>query len=58
MNKTEPTLECADFTAAFVRILTENGLAEFATEALADRFFALTERLLRVNAEMTLYNNK
>ena len=29
MNKTEPTLECADFTAAFVRILTENGLAEF-----------------------------
>ena len=54
MNKTEPTLECADFTAAFVRILTENGLAEFATEALADRFFALTERLLRVNAVMNL----
>ena len=54
MNKTEPTLECADFTAAFVRILTENGLAEFATEALADRFFALTERLLRVNAAMNL----
>ena len=54
MNKTEPTLECADFTAAFVRILAENGLAEFATEALADRFFALTERLLRVNAVMNL----
>lgn len=54
MNKTTRVLERADFTAAYLRILTENGLAAFATETLADRFFALTERLLAVNAVMNL----
>lgn len=54
MPKSVPMLDRADFTAAYLRILGENGLANFATEALADRFFALTARLLGVNAVMNL----
>lgn len=54
MNKTEAVLDRADFCAAFVRILGENGLAHFATPENTEKFFLLTERLLAANAVMNL----
>lgn len=54
MHKSVPTLDRADFITTYLRILDENGLADFATEVLANRFFALTARLLAGNAVMNL----
>lgn len=55
MNKTEPTLDRAAFTADFIRIVGSTPeTAKYAAEETADRFFLLTERLLAVNAVMNL----
>lgn len=54
MNKTDAVLDRADFFAAFVRILGENGLSHFATPENTEKFFVLTERLLAANAVMNL----
>ena len=55
MNKTTPTLDRAAFTADYIRIVgSAQATEKYATEALADRFFRLTERLLAANAVMNL----
>jgi len=43
-----------DFINAFCHIFSQNNLAEFAGEALAEKFYFLTERMLEVNAHMNL----
>lgn len=42
------------FTERFKEILTANNLGRFATDELAERFNALTDRMLEVNAHMNL----
>ena len=42
------------FIAAYSAIMEKNRLTDFAGEALAERLFALTERMLEVNAHMNL----
>ena len=46
----EPTV----FIQQYVDIMRANRLDEFATEELAEKFFALTERMLEVNEHMNL----
>jgi len=43
-----------EFTAEYRRILTENGLSDFAGDALAEKFYRLTGFLLERNAVMNL----
>ncbi len=47
-------MEKHEFIAAFCRILSQNHLQSFANEAMAEKFFTLTERMLAVNAHMNL----
>ena len=47
-------MERSAFIDAFRRILTKNGLDSFTGEEIAAKFFALTERMLEVNAYMNL----
>lgn len=47
-------MEQSAFIDAFRRILTKNGLEVFTGEDTAVKFFALTERMLEVNAYMNL----
>ena len=47
-------MEQSAFIDAFRRILTKNGLEAFTSDEIAQKFFALTERMLEVNAYMNL----
>ena len=47
-------MEQSAFIDAFRRILTKNDLEAFTGEEIAAKFFALTERMLEVNAYMNL----
>ena len=42
------------FKESYFHILTQNGLTKYATDTLAERFEALTERLLAYNAQVNL----
>ncbi len=48
------TVDQAEFYASFDRILKRNGLAEFTDQAIAERFYRLTARMLEVNEHMNL----
>ncbi len=48
------TVDKAIFTEKFICAMNLNALSEFAAEALAERFHALTERMLTVNEHMNL----
>ena len=54
MNKTDIQLHKEEFAAEYRRIFAENGLDRFVTDALIDKFFALTEYMLEQNAVMNL----
>ncbi len=54
MNKSEFILNKSCFDGDFNRIFCENGLAEFVTDELCDKFFTLTEYMLKQNAVMNL----
>ncbi len=54
MNKTEINLSRESFFGEYKRIFSENGLDRFATDALAEKFFCLTEYMLMQNAVMNL----
>lgn len=54
MNKTEVILNKDEFFSEYKRIFSENGLDRFASDALAEKFFSLTEFMLAQNAVMNL----
>ncbi|MBE6680095.1 MAG: 16S rRNA (guanine(527)-N(7))-methyltransferase RsmG [Ruminococcaceae bacterium] len=54
MNKTEIVLNKDEFASEYRRIFAENKLDEFITDALCDKFYALTEYMLAQNAVMNL----
>jgi len=54
MNKTEVILNKEEFFAEYKRIFSENGLDRFTGDALAEKFFSLTEFMLAQNAVMNL----
>lgn len=54
MNKTETNLNKEEFFSEYKRIFEENGLALFANDTLAEKFFCLTEYMLAQNAVMNL----
>ena len=54
MNKTEITLNKAEFFAEYRRIFTENNLAHVISDELCEKFYALTEYMVEQNAVMNL----
>ena len=54
MNKTEITLNKEFFFSEYKRIFSENGLSRFMGDDLAEKFYSLTEFMLKQNAVMNL----
>lgn len=54
MNKTEILLNKEEFASEYRRIFQENSLDAFISDELIDKFFILTEHMLKVNAVMNL----
>lgn len=54
MNKTDIVLNKEEFAAEYRRIFAENSLDAFISDELINKFFTLTEHMLKVNAVMNL----